>query len=185
MSETTRGRSEARLLVWAILFTAAAYGVMAALGNVVTVQSATDPIRFGEAAAAAGNRVRLALLTDTVAFLPGYATTVVAWCRWRLARMDSWPQPWFQRPLGAAQRLVVLAAAADFAENLLVYAGLGTVDLSSSAAAAAVSPAAALMAALRWTSGCKWALGAAALAAVAVAGIAEIATRRQSSHATG
>ena len=181
MSERLRERRDARLLVWGMLLTAVAYGVMAALGNVVTVQSATDPAEFGEAAAVAGNRVRLALLVDTVAFLPGYAITVVAWCRWRLGRWESQPRPWVARPLWAAQRLVVLTAAADIAENLLVYAGLGTVDLGLSGAAAAVAPPAALMTALRWTSGCKWTLGAAALAAVAVAGVTEVAARRRHS----
>ena len=185
-------RSSARLLVWAFVGTVVAYAVMAALGSVVAVQSATDATAFGRAAAEAGNRVRLALLVDTIAFLPGYALTVAAWCRWRAQRWQPAPQPdaesaqsqptrrvaALRRLYRAGPRLIVLTAGLDLIENLLVYLGLGTVDLGQGGAAAAVSPSDALITALRWVSGCKWLAGAAALAAVAVAGALELATRR-------
>ena len=185
-------RSSARLLVWAFAGTVVAYAVMAALGNVVAVQSATDAAAFGQAAAEAGNRVRLALLVDTIAFLPGYAITVAAWCRWRAQRWQSAGQPDAEATPGqltrraaalrrlywAGPRLIVLTAGLDLVENLLVYLGLGTVGLGHSDAATAVSPSDALMTALRWVSGCKWAAAAAALAAVAIAGALELAGRR-------
>lgn len=192
MSETVQRHSNARLLVWAFAWTVVAYAVMAALGNVVTVQSAADAAAFGQAAAEAGNRVRLALLVDTIAFLPGYALTVAAWCRWRAQRWPSEPQPDAEAARGqptrrvatlrrlywAGPRLIVLTAGLDLIENLLVYLGLGTVGLGHSDAATAVSPPDALITALRWASGCKWLAAAAALAAVAVAGALELATRR-------
>ena len=188
----TPQRSDTRLLIWAFAWTVVAYAVMAALGNVVAVQSAADAAAFGHAAADAGNRVRLALLVDTVAFLPGYAITVTAWCRWRArrwqaaGRLDAEATPGQLTPRAAALRrlywagphLIVLTAGLDLVENLLVYLGLGTVDLGQSDAAAAVSPSDTLITALRWASGCKWLSAAAALAAVAVAGALEFATRR-------
>lgn len=185
-------RSSARLLVWAFAWTVVAYAVMAALGNVVAVQSATDATAFGRAAAEAGNRVRLALLVDTVAFLPGYALTVAAWCRWRAQQWQPAPQPDAEATPGqltrraaalrrlywAGPRLIVLTAGLDLIENLLVYLGLGTVDLGQGGAAAAVSPSDALITALRWVSGCKWLAGTGALAAVAIAGALELTARR-------
>ena len=67
----------------------AGYVLVAAFGNVVDVQAASDSESFGDAAAAAGNRVRLALLFDLAVFVPGYLLTVRLWSKWRMQSLQN------------------------------------------------------------------------------------------------
>ena len=168
------------------------YALVAAFGNVVDVQSASDSESFGEAAADAGNRLRLALLFDLAVFAPGYLLTVRRWSRWRMQSSLISGSPAASvtpsrsaaaalRLYRAAPLLIAVAAAADIAENCFVYIGLGAVDLSDAAAAMMVDPAAALVALLRVAAAAKWLTAALALLSLGAAGACELLARRRAS----
>jgi len=166
------------------------YALVAAFGNVVDVQGASNSESFGDAAAAAGNRLRLALLFDLAVFVPGYLLTVWRWSRWRVQSLPSsgrtaaFATPsrsaasacWLYR---LAPLLITIAAIADVAENCFVYLGLGTVDLSDAAAAMMVAPPPPLIALLRVAAAAKWLAVAVALLSLIAAGAGELLARRQ------
>ncbi len=167
----------------------AGYVLVAAFGNVVDVQAASDSESFGDAAAAAGNRVRLALLFDLAVFVPGYLLTVRLWSKWRMQSLQGGRAAASTGPSRSAvvasrlyrpaPLLIAVAAAADLAENCLVYIGLGVVDLSDAAAATMVAPASALIVLLRIAAAAKWLAAALALLALIAAGTSELLARRR------
>ena len=163
------------------------YVLVVAFGDVHDVQAASDSESFGVAAAAAGNRVRLALLFDLAVFVPGYLLTVGLWSKWRMQLQNDRAAA-STGPSGSAltSRLyrfspfaIAAAAAADLLENCFVYIGLGVVDLSDAAAATMVAPTSALIALLRTATAVKWLAVALALLSLVVAGANELLARRR------
>ena len=184
MRQGQSGRSVLVVLGIAIV----GYVLVAVFGNVTDVQSASSSKAFGDAAADAGNRVRLALLFDMFVFLPGYLLTVRWWSKWRIqaphiggatGTLTNPPRlatvaSWCYR---IAPLAIVGAAVADFAENCCVYIGLGIVDLSDVATAMMVAPAETLITLLQIAAAVKWIGVALALLALVGAGISELLIR--------
>ena len=186
MTRIPSGRSVLAAVVIAVV----GFALVQVFGNVVDVQHASTSESFGDAAADAGNRLRLALLFDAVVFVPGYLLMARLWSKWRMHSLHSFgtavPPAGASRSAAFASRLyrpvpllIAVAAASDLLENSFVYIGLGTVDLGDAAAASMVAPASALLVLLRIATVSKWVAGALALLALIAAGISELRARRR------
>lgn len=136
---------------------------IALLGGLSSLQSAANSVSFARIAVEQGNQVRWASLVDIVLFVPGYVAAGTG-LFYGFRTVGSRGMDGVSAPGRFGAAIIWCVALADQAENLVLQAGLGAVDLDDSPATA-ITVSERHVDVMRMFGAAKWTLAAVALVA--------------------